>query len=108
MGKTATLQLWVANDHDHRLAPSKLKRIIEMSEHLFGKEDLEVEVEYQTDTVGKYGVDFMAGNFLFTAKQTDCLANTTCGIEDRDKSIAQPILQNEASSCCAPNNGCCQ
>jgi hypothetical protein len=52
--KVASLQLWQANDYDHRLAPQKLLSIIELSERVLEMEDLEVEVEYQADTIGKY------------------------------------------------------
>src|SRR4051812_15393391 len=54
--KTITLQVWVANDEQHRLAPDKLLEILAKAEKLFGNEDLEVEIEYQADTVGKYGI----------------------------------------------------
>ena len=33
-------------------------------------EDLEIEVEYQVNTIGKYELDFNGTNFILTAKQT--------------------------------------
>src|SRR4051812_8349005 len=40
------LQLWSASDDDHRLAASKLARIIQLAAPLLGPDDLPVEVEY--------------------------------------------------------------
>jgi len=51
-------QLWNANDYDHRLHPEKLLNIIELSEKTLGIEDLDIEVEYQAETIGKFGLDF--------------------------------------------------
>lgn len=67
-------QLWNANDYDHRLHPEKLLSIIELSERILGIVDLDVEVEYQGDTIRKFGLSFNGQNFLLTNKQTDCLA----------------------------------
>lgn len=54
--KVINFQLWSADDTDHRLQPKKLTDIISLSEKVLGIEDLEVEVEYQSDTIGKYGL----------------------------------------------------
>ncbi len=56
--KVVNFQLWDANDVEHRLKPQKLSYIIGLSEAKLGIGDLEIEVEYQTDTIGKYGLDF--------------------------------------------------
>ena len=53
-----SFQLWSANDYDHRLHSKKLLDIIELSEKVLGIEDLEIEVEYQADTIGKFGLEF--------------------------------------------------
>src|SRR5690606_6857295 len=45
--KVVNFQLWNANDYEHRLKPTKLLRIIELSEEKLGIEDAEIEVEYQ-------------------------------------------------------------
>ncbi|MBL0316928.1 MAG: hypothetical protein IPP69_14650 [Flavobacteriales bacterium] len=80
MEKAINLQLWVAGDLDHRLTSSKMKKIMDLASPLFGQEDLEIEVEYQTSTVGRYGLDFDGKNFMLTTKETDCLAKDHCGI----------------------------
>jgi len=101
--KVISFQVWFSNDTDHRLEPKKLLGIIALSEKLFGNEDLDIEVEYQSDTIGKYGLDFQGENFLLTAKQTDCLAKDNCG-------IPQELKYNEletSQACCTPGGGCC-
>ena len=50
-------QTWTADDFDHRLTPQKLLELIVKNEGLFGKTDLEVEMEYQTNTIGSYTLE---------------------------------------------------
>lgn len=99
--EVANFQLWNANDYNHRLHPEKLLHIIELSEKILELGDLEIEVEYQGDTIGKYALDFVNGHFLLTNTQTGCLAKDNCGISIEEKSAAQP------ASCCPPQSGCC-
>lgn len=96
----ASMQLWEAEDYDHRLEPSKLIRIIDLSQEKLNIDDLDVEVEYQSATIGKYGLRFDGSQFILTAKQTDCLAKDNCGI---------PVvnLSEMTQSNCAPGSGCC-
>lgn len=96
-------QLWDADDYNHRLHPEKLVHIIELSEKVLGIGDLEIEVEYQGDTIGKYGLDFDGKDFLLTSKATDCLAREECGVPSPMK---LDILQS-ADNNCAPGSGCC-
>lgn len=100
-----SFQLWEANDYDHRLHPEKLLKIIELSEKVLHLEDLEIEVEYQAQTIGKYGLDFDGTNFLLTTKQTDCLAKDNCGVPQQKPKIRLSTLQQ--SGCCTPSSGCC-
>jgi hypothetical protein len=104
--EVANFQLWEANDYDHRLHPEKLIHIIELSEKVLNLGDLEIEVEYQGDTIGKYSLDFDGKNFLLTNKQTACLAQEACGIPDSKPKVKLSDIQNEAS-CCTPDSGCC-
>lgn len=103
----ATLQLWVANDTDHRLKPDNFLKIINNSEKIIGTEDLDVEVEYQSDTIGRYGLDFDGTNFILTAKQTDCLAQDKCGIPQEKQKVVMSELTANNQSCCTPGGGCC-
>ncbi len=100
-----TFQLWDDGDVDHRLAASKLLNIIGLAERLLSIPDLEVEVEYQGDTIGRYGLDFNGTDFLLTATQTDCLAKDKCGIPmEKPKIRLSSIAQGPV---CTPNSGCC-
>ncbi|WP_339750551.1 DUF6428 family protein [Algoriphagus aquimarinus] len=102
----ANFQLWNADDYNHRLHPEKLLSIIELSEKVLELGDFEVEVEYQAETIGKFGLDFDGVNFLLTSKQTDCLAKEKCGIPDQKPKIRLATLQASEESC-APGSGCC-
>lgn len=103
--EVVNFQLWSANDYNHRLHPEKLLNIIELSERVLGIGDLEIEVEYQAETIGKFGLDFDGKNFLLTQKQTDCLAKDQCGIPAEKPKLKLSELQAEAS--CTPGGGCC-
>ena len=103
--EVANFQLWNANDYDHRLHPEKLLHIIELSEKVLEMDDLEIEVEYQSETIGKFGLAFNGSNFLLTTKQTDCLAKDNCGIPDKKQKIKMADLNKTKS--CTPNSGCC-
>lgn len=96
-------QLWTAADYDHRLAASKLLNIITLSEDKLGLADAEVRVEYQTETIGVYGIGFENNAFVLYNTQTDCLAKDACGIPEEKWTItAQP-----EQGCCSPSSGCC-
>ncbi len=104
--KVANFQLWEAGDFDHRLAPEKLLKILTLSEKVLGNEDLDIEVEYQTETIGKYDLDFNGESFVLKAKQTACLASDSCGIP-ADKLKVNLSELNTKQACCAPGGGCC-
>jgi len=102
-----TFQVWFAGDLEHRLAPNKVFKIIDASKNLIGDQDLELEVEYQTEfTIGKFGLDFNQNNFILTPKETTCLANDHCGIP-ADKMKVKIGEWKEKVSCCTPDSGCC-
>lgn len=105
--KTVNFQLWNADDYDHRLKPAKLLHIINLSEEKLGMEDAEIEVEYQLDTIGKYGLDFNGKTFVLKSRTTACLAEDACGIpvEKQKKKLIE--LSVNQSSCCTPGSGCC-
>ncbi|WP_055448079.1 DUF6428 family protein [Lacinutrix mariniflava] len=103
--EVVNFQLWDANDYDHRLHPEKLLHIIELSEKALKIGDLDIEVEYQAETIGKFGLDFDGKNFLLTNKQTDCLAQDKCGIPAEKPKLKFSELQSGNS--CEPGSGCC-
>ena len=98
----ANFQLWEAGDYDHRLAPQKFLHILNLSRKVLGEEDMAIEVEYQQDTIGKFGLEFDGKDFVLTKKQTACLAQDACGIPDNKKTQTQA-----APSGCTPGSGCC-
>ena len=98
--KTVNFQLWNADDYEHRLKPGKLLHIIQLSEEKLGMEDAEIEVEYQSGTIGKYDLEFNGSTFLLKNKTTACLAQDACG-------IPLPTLKVNSTACCSPNSGTC-
>ena len=105
--KSANLQIWVADDFDHRLKPLNLLHIIDLSAKVLKDEDLEIEVEYQTDTIGKYGLSIDNDAFLLVAKETDCLAKVKCNIPQSKPKIRLSALTLANQNACTPGGGCC-
>ncbi len=105
--KVVNFQLWNANDFAHRLKPGKLLSIIQLSEEKLGIEDLEIEVEYQSDTIGKYDLDFNGRSFILKTKSTACLAEDACGIPSEKQKVNLVGVPQNQNSCCTPNSGCC-
>lgn len=103
--KVANFQLWGANDFDHRLKPTKLLNIIRLSEEKLGMEDLEIEVEYQAETIGKYNLDFNGTDFILVSKQTACLATDSCGIPPAQ--MKENLAETAPKSACTPGGVCC-
>lgn len=105
--KTAVFQVWSAEDVWHRLKPEALISIINKSDKVFRGEDPEVEIEYQMETIGKFGLEYKAGDFILTVKQTDCLAKNRCEVLP---GISNPsgIGENQKDfAVCKPVSGCC-
>lgn len=102
--EVANFQLWNADDYNHRLHPEKLVKIIELSQNVLDLGDLEIEIEYQGDTIGKYGLDFDGQNFLLVNKYTDCLAKNKCDVPTKVKNLD---LSAMIAGNCAPGTGCC-
>jgi hypothetical protein len=97
----ASFQLWEAGDYDHQLAPQKFLHILQLSERLLGSEDLEIEVEYQQATIGKFGLAFNGTDFLLSAKFTACLAPDACGVPEFSLALPQlPIAGCTPGGCC--------
>lgn len=102
--KVVNFQLLNADDFEHRLKPNKLLSIIKLSEEKLGIEDFEIEVEYQSETIGKYDLDFNGKNFVLKNKTTACLAQDACGIPSEKQKVNLAELKTSA---CKPNSGCC-
>lgn len=103
--KVANFQLWDADDYEHRLKAGKLLDIISLSEKVLGMKDLEIEVEYQAQTICRYDLEFDGKNFLLLSKKTACLAMDKCGVPAEKQKIEMVNLAS--GSTCTPGGGCC-
>lgn len=79
------LQIWVADDIEHRLKTSKLAAIMEVAAPVLKSDDLPVEVEYEDGTISHYsvgGIEATPAGLLFYlgTKHTACLAPEKCGV----------------------------
>ncbi len=102
--KSVNFQLWNADDFGHRLKPGKLLDIIQLSEEKLGIEDAGIEVEYQTQTIGKYDLEFNGKHFLLKNRQTACLAGDACGVPAEKQRVK---LSDLSKPLCRPDSGCC-
>ena len=97
------LQLWVASDTNHRLKPNNILEILQLTEKQLGYSNLELEVEYQQNTVGRYKLAFDGTVFQLINTQTACLALDQCGIPQE-----KPRVRLSTTGVnCNPNSGCC-
>lgn len=96
---SCVLQVWVANDLQHRLDTTKLSKILDKGIELFDDQTIPVEIEYESGIISQYPVDrFEVVDqtivFGLCSKHTACLAPDKCRIE-----------LNVVSACSGP--GCC-
>lgn len=96
-----SMQVWVANDVDHRITANKLLGMIKKSNELVpiaryvDGDDLPVMIEYGQDVVALYELQDVLVDLLYIEpKKTECLAPELCGLE---------VLGN---NCCG-EDGCC-
>ncbi|MBT5932446.1 MAG: hypothetical protein HOH34_03810 [Flavobacteriales bacterium] len=99
-----SFQLWFSNDVEHRLSPNRLITILDEAANKMQLTNSEIEVEYQSDTIGKYALSFESGVFVLQSKFTNCLAEDQCGITEPKKKV---VLASVDSNSCAPGSGCC-
>ncbi len=85
--QACVLQVWVANDVDHRLETTKLAAIMRVAKPLLQSDDLPLEVEYEEGVISQYpigGVEVTPAGLLFYlgTKHTACLAPEKCKVGD--------------------------
>ena len=85
--KACVLQVWVANDVDHRLETTKLASIMDIAAPLLQSDELPVEVEYEEGVISQYpigGMEVTPSRLLFYLgfKHTACLAPEKCKVGD--------------------------
>lgn len=93
------LQVWVANDKDHRLDTTKLLKIMNLAEPLFNDPGISIEIEYEGSVLSQYPVSTSEVNssgvvLHLGGKHTACLAPDRCGLD----------IVN--SSCCSATDCC--
>lgn len=81
------LQIWTANDVEHRLTTGKLAKIMKMADRVLGTDfgDYPVEFEYGEDVISQYvlaKIEPTPKGPLLTlgGKHTECLAPDKCGV----------------------------
>ena len=99
-----SMQLWEADDYDHRLHPEKLVHILQLSEEKLNIPDLEIEVEYQGETINRYNLDFDGEQFLLQSLFTDCLARDKC-VPKQPAFSLQGMISDQ--NVCDSNSSCC-
>jgi len=107
--RVASLQLWSANDYNHRLEPGKLVKIIEIAERQLGLGDLPIEVEYQgPTTIQKFDLAASGnGELHLQPKATACLALEECGLPPVAKKMVSLAGSFSKGGSCTPGSGCC-
>ena len=88
-----TFQIWTADDFNHRLTPTKFLDIINKALTLpyFKNTTLEVEMEYQHDTIGLYTLERGEElTYQLVSKKTNCLAPIDkCGVNQPFKTTTR-------------------
>lgn len=92
------LQIWVANDVEHRVNVSRFLEILAHGKPVIPSEELPVEIEYEHPVISHFPVSGIEiGEDKVTirliGKNTDCLAKDVCGIDE--------------VTGCAIGSGCC-
>ncbi len=82
---SCALQVWVANDKEHRLNSTKLRKIMKAASGMLDG-DMAVVIEYGSDTVSQYplgDIEVTPKGLLLAlgAKATACLAQNKCGVQ---------------------------
>lgn len=102
------LQLWEADDFEHRLSATKLLGIIRKTERQLALDDsLDLEIEYQGTTIGRYALAQEGETFVLEAKQTDCLAKEACGIPEAVALPLEDLATANSAQSCSPGSNCC-
>lgn len=104
MEEKISFQLFEANDYNHRLHPEKLIKIIELAINKLELPDVDIEVEYQGESIQKFHLASVAGGFELLTTETACLATDNCGIPQEKPKVKLSEIQNLS---CNPKTGCC-
>ncbi|MDB6056468.1 MAG: hypothetical protein JWO95_312 [Verrucomicrobiales bacterium] len=77
------LQTWFQNDTEHRLTAGKLAGILDKAGSFLGKDDLEVDVEYEAPFISQFPIESIEADgeslvLQLGLKHTACLAEDKC------------------------------
>jgi len=91
------LQVWLADDYDHRVSAERFLKILEHGKPVIPTEALPVELEYEHPVISQFPLHEVKNEgdtltLVLTGKNTDCLAKEVCGV---------------AADRCEPGSGCC-
>jgi hypothetical protein len=83
--ETCVLQVWTADDVQHRLTAGGLAQIFTIGAQVLGPNDPPVAVEYGPEVAAQYFVSDIEITpkgllFVLVGKQTECLAPDRCGV----------------------------
>lgn len=103
--ESCLLQLWIADDTDHRLVASKLLSIFGRADGLLPSNELPVEIEHEAPVLTQLPItrgEVVDGalHFHTESKHADCLAKDIC-LPD----FSLPAIPGQ--SACDPSSGCC-
>lgn len=97
------MQTWFQNDTDHRLSAGKLLGILDKADSFLGKDDLEVDVEYEAPFISQFPIASVEVNddllvIHLGIRRTACLAEDKCLPPKRP--TFEPLPTFKATKCC--------
>lgn len=100
--QACVLQVWVADDYDHRIQAGKLARILKAASDLFESTDVPVEFEHEAPVLTRLPIESVDTEndlltFHLSHKKADCLAKDIC-LPKRDFSLPQIPTKGLSSS----------
>lgn len=103
--ESCVLQVWVADDVEHRLRASKLMAIFERADGLLPHMALPVEIEVEAPVFTQLPItecEVLSDALVFRTqlKHTDCMAKDIC-LPD----FSLPAIPGQTT--CRPGSGCC-
>ncbi|MFC7339189.1 DUF6428 family protein [Haloferula chungangensis] len=101
--ESCILQVWIADDTDHRLHAKKLVTIFDRATELISDHELPIEIEHEAPvltqlTISRHEVAADSLVFHLSHKHTDCLAKELC-----TPNFNIPAIPGT----CSPASGCC-
>ena len=98
---SCAIQIWVANDFEHRVDSEKFLKILKFADRFFSEqENPEMEIEYGEEVISQYQIESFRINheqicFEAFGMKTDCLAPEKCGLSCGRKENLVTIQKKE-------------